>query len=440
MSTTVGSAPRAGRHLLRVHFLRLPLAAVAAAGFLLCAGAADAAGLLAPAPAPAAAAAGESANPMAIRQRVAAIDYGYMQSNMVPVGIDRAADRVRQAPAAGPLRLELFPDVTVTLERDGLRRATGGGYEWSGRVPGEPFGFGVFIVSDGAFTAQIQSQGRLYRLEPAGDGLIRVIELDWSRFPDDIVIPAPSNGAAFPDEEAAPDAAETPRRVRVLVPYTPRARDAAPDILQDIRLAIALANRAYKNSQVNFRVVLAKSILVNYDESVGFSQTLSDLRTGNQPAMRQVRNQRNRTKADLVAMMIVDSQYCGLGYYVETPSRATRDYGYSVTWRYCISNHTVAHEMGHNQGLLHDRYVEDRNAPNSKINFGYVNLQAKIRTIMAYNNQCADNGFNCERIPFFSTPRVKYKRNTIGIAKGRPGAAAAATRLNQTSKAISQYR
>lgn len=435
----VRSALCAERHCLRARHLRVPLAAVAAAAFLFVADAADAAGLLAPAPAESSAAAGESANPMAIRQRLATIDYGYMEANMVPLGIDRAADRLQQAPAAGQLRLELFPDVTVTLRRDGLRRAPGGGYEWSGRIPGEPFGFGVFIVSGGDFTAQIQSQGKLYRLEPAGDGLIRVLELDWSKFPEDIIIPAPSSGDAAPDDAATPEAAEATRRVRVLVPYTPRARDEAPNVLQDIKLALALANRGYKNSQVNFRVVLAKALLTNYDESVGFSQTLSDLRTGNQASMRKVRAQRNKTKADLVAMLIVDTQYCGLGYYIENPVKSTADYGYSVTWRYCISNHTVAHEMGHNQGLEHDRYVSDP-APNSKINFGYVNLQAKVRTIMAYNNQCADNGFNCERIPFFSTPRVKYRGKTIGIAKGRPGAAAAATRLNQTSKAIAGYR
>lgn len=439
MFRSLRSAPCAEPLCLRARHLRVPLAAAAAAAFLFCADAADAAGLLAPAPAEASTAAGDSANPMAIRQRVAAIDYAYMESNMVPLGIDRTADRLQQAPAAGPLRLELFPDVTVTLQRDGLRRAPGGGYEWSGRVPGEPFGFGVFIVSGGDFTAQIQSQGKLYRLEPAGDGLIRVLELDWSKFPEDIIIPAPSNGDAAPDDAAAPEAAEATRRVRVLVPYTPRARDEAPNILQDIKLAIALANRGYKNSQINFRVVLAKALLTNYDESVGFSQTLSDLRTGSQASMRQVRAQRNKTKADLVAMLIVDSQYCGLGYYIENPARSTRDYGYSVTWRSCISNHTVAHEMGHNQGLLHDRYVHDP-APNSKINYGYVNLQAKVRTIMAYNNECVANGFNCERIPFFSTPKVKYRGKTIGVAKGRPGAAAAATRLNQTSKAISNYR
>jgi hypothetical protein len=88
--------------------------------------------------------------------------------------------------------------------------------------------------------------------------------------------------------------------------------------------------------------------------------------------------------------------------------------------RVCVTNYSMHHESGHNMGLHHDRYV-DPIAPASQYHFGYVNTTAscRIRTVMAYNNQCTDSGFSCTRVNYFSTPdffapRLLPDRHTAG--------------------------
>ena len=58
--------------------------------------------------------------------------------------------------------------------------------------------------------------------------------------------------------------------------------------------------------------------------------------------------------ADLVQMVTIDTQYCGVGY---TPVVGTnsfgRDAGLSVVTTQCMTT-TSAHEIGHNFGCNHD--------------------------------------------------------------------------------------
>jgi hypothetical protein len=123
-----------------------------------------------------------------------------------------------------------------------------------------------------------------------------------------------------------------------------------------------------------------------------------------------------------------------------TPSPATRETGFSVIAHGCITNLSFHHELGHNMGLQHDRYVVAGNPGTNFYNFGFVNYAHRVRTIMAYNNFCADRGQNCTRINWFSSPTVRATGNVvIGRARGTTGAADNTLRLKQTRIPISQY-
>jgi len=158
-----------------------------------------------------------------------------------------------------------------------------------------------------------------------------------------------------------------------------------------------------------------------------------------------VHKMRNRKRADLVAVLRkTDPDQCGFGWSVETPSRKTAPYGYNVSAHTCIPDQVIAHEMGHNSGLEHDRFQIEQETgktpPKSQYHFGYSNLEAKVISVMAYQGECYVNGLTCVRAPMFSTPDKTFKGHTMGIAKGQAGAADAARRLDETRATIAAYR
>lgn len=261
---------------------------------------ASAAGLLEPlSPAETATVTGTAPSPYAARDRLVGLDYAYLEANMVPRGIDKAADRLDRAPAAGEVRVELFPDVELTLERTRLEKARGGGYIWKGSVRGES-GFATLVVIGGKVTGQIQIEGRVFTITPVSGGVHRVSEMDPGSFPGDIVVPAPVGQTR--DKSALEAEPRAKSRIRVLVPYTKAARAASGGISGAVNLAISLANDAARNAGVKIKYVLAARMLVKGYNEKGFSTDLDKV-SANAGKFKPVHKKRNNKKADLVAFL-----------------------------------------------------------------------------------------------------------------------------------------
>src|SRR4029078_11721471 len=119
--------------------------------------------------------------------------------------------------------------------------------------------------------------------------------------------------------------------------------------------------------------------------------------------------------------------FCGIAWLpgsgvMPMPSDSTRDLGYSVVARDCVTNLSFHHELGHNMGLNHDRYVYKRQTgttPGSQFyNFGYINKAENLSTVMAYRDGCPDQN-NCTRINWFSSATIRATGNVvIGKPKG----------------------
>jgi hypothetical protein len=143
---------------------------------------------------------------------------------------------------------------------------------------------------------------------------------------------------------------------------------------------------------------------------------------------------RNQTGADLVSLLVAGGPYCGIAWY---PGSAV--YGFSVVAQDCaVNNLSFPHELGHNLGAAHDRYVDSGSYHPG--GFGYVNLAGRWRTIMAYNNQCASAGFNCTRVAYFSNPEVSYSGAPTGIPVGQPNAADNRSAINASVSVVAGYR
>lgn len=340
------------------------------------------------------------------------------------------------------VKIALFPDAAATFERTEVERGYGGATVWEGRA-GET-GSATLVIHDGRITGQVELRGRVYEIAGVGGRAHRVVEVATDRLPPEGPIMRPKetsegNAETAPDDaEAAADKSRT--TIRVNVHFTTAATS---DPIGDGNLAIGLANRAYKASGVNIRAKFAAYSVIAYPEaSYSWEQTLDNMTYADRPGssyFADMRAGRDRFKADLVVLIHSKTEYCGLGWFVQRPTRATAGLGFSEVSRDCISNHSVAHEMGHNMGLDHDRFTAGK-APKSRYNFGYVLAAKRVRDIMAYDARCQSRGFSCKRLNRFSTPKKMVKGATFGVPKGKPGAADAARRLNETRKAIAAYR
>jgi hypothetical protein len=390
----------------------------------------------------------------AARQRLVTLNLDALEKGIAPPGLDRAADRLARSPRRSPpITLEMFPGKSGTFRKRDLQEATGGGFIWSGDEAGG--GAATLVVRAGRVTGHVELDGSLFKIEPADGTTHRIIELNPEAMPKDgphLKPQAAAQSTSTSPTQSGPPIAEASTgltTVDVLVAYTTAARLASSDIMADINLAVALTNRAYYDSSVSLRIRLRGTIPVTgYDETrTSYSATLADL-TGiaqygstatGRAAFAPTRRMRDQIGADLVTLVRVGGGFCGQGWLIEAPSAQTAPYGYSQFSLDCISAFVMAHELGHNMGLRHDRFVEPA-APASKYNYGFVHVAKRMRDIMSYADRCTAVGVVCVVKNMFSHPGKLVNGVPFGIRLGTAGATHGSRRLNETRAAIAGYR
>ena len=133
------------------------------------------------------------------------------------------------------------------------------------------------------------------------------------------------------------------------------------------------------------------------------------------------------------------------------PTVAYAQYGVSASMRgSCITgNQTLAHEIGHNMGVAHDRYaVRAYNEgpwygtlPQDYDYFGYVDTGAREMDVMSYFDACSAAGVSCTRATRFSNPSRTFTNGSpSGIALGQTDPANNARVLNINKDVVAQWR
>merc|ERR1719232_11922 len=180
-----------------------------------------------------------------------------------------------------------------------------------------------------------------------------------------------------------------------------------------VDLAIEETNTAYSKSNIKAQLRLVHSYRDDYVEPNNAFDNGLDYITWDS---NDVKNKREQYKADVVAMLIDDNQYCGIGWI-----GPRKDLMYSVTgWNCATGTYTFGHEVGHNMGCGHDR-GSDR-ACNLNQNPGYAygwrDPQGDWGTVMSYScnrNECDNNPSSwCGEIQRFSSSTVKYQGKALG--------------------------
>ena len=337
------------------------------------------------------------------------------------------------------MTLDLFSDVTYVAD---IRpaEAVDGWSHWNGRLTGVEDSSVTLVERNGMVAGLISSPKGSYQLRPSADGL--VVE-QVGRFPDEgnDIIETPDSMPPAVEDEAPPTAQDSVAVIDVLVGYTPAAVTAVGGVSQvqsRAALAVATTNDAYKDSGIaaQLRLVRTWAAGVNADTT---NSWLSALQKPSDGILDGVHAQRDSAKADLVAVLTGPStSACGIAYLLNTAS-GNAAFGFALVDVNCsVSNLSFPHELGHNLAAQHDRYVATSSL--YSYGFGYVNRPKLWRDILAYNNECADHGVNCPRIPRFANPEQFYQGDRIGIPVGQPGETDLERTINNIAPVVAGYR
>ena len=327
-----------------------------------------------------------------------------------------AGNRLRSGgPGNQRLRIALPDGGAVTCEV--ARGAPLNGVEvLEGVVAGSPLDRCALFVKDGEVSGDISLGSERYRVVPLAGNAHAVVEVrsgGMSEGGSDAPVPPgmTRRGERSLRTEPLCDVAGAGERavVDVLVLYTPTA---ARRVDMDMLIAESMnqlqrAGAMLKGDRFGVTFRLVGSEEVDYAEGDDLGTDLDRL-SGLEPGvLAEVPALRDRYRADLVHLIVEgkgNDGNCGIGWMLEPFAPDTAEAGFSVSdYRCSAANLSFAHEIGHNIGMNHDRYVVDEADPNA-INFGYVSIEEGRRTLMAYGNQCYDDGVECPRVVTFSTP------------------------------------
>jgi hypothetical protein len=301
----------------------------------------------------------------------------------------------------------------------------------------------TLALRNGVMGGAVRWGDELYDLAYLGDNLYAIYQVDEQSLPPHAQPLSPNVGgqvtAAGQGNETTPSAGYV---IDLMVIYTPASRNryGQAGLESQILAAVEDANQAYLNSQIDMQLNLIHLAEIAYTESGSMNQTLAELRGTSDGKMDEVHNWRDRYGADLVAMISEDVNYCGLAYVMTSNSVSFASSAFSVVHSACLSSLTLAHELGHNQGNVHDR--ESSLDANGNLiygvypySFGY-RVCGKFRTIMAYY---CDKATRIER---FANPNVDWRNEPTGIAYEVDPANAADTArsMSDTAATIASFR
>jgi peptidyl-Asp metalloendopeptidase len=367
-------------------------------------------------------------DPTVVRTRYVKINFDQLKGSLFPDG-------------AGSVLLNLYGDLSYRATKGRLEKRSASRYTWFGRVDGAVLSEVILVVEDGVMAGNIMVNGEFYQVRAVGEGIHAVRKIDQSKFPQEAP-PIPVHTTPDQPQTLSPSSgADDGSTIDVLVAYTAAASSGSANIMTEIQLGIDETNQSYANSGIAQRVRLVHTAQVSYTETGKGDTDLIRLKSTNDGYLDEVHSLRDTYGADLVSLWVENMDACGIGYLMTNVSTSFAPSGFSVVKRSCATGYySFGHEMGHNMGAHHDRYVTNGEDGAYPYSHGYVNTQERWRTVMAYGNQCTDNGYDCARIQYWSNPGVTYQGSPTGISQNDSDSANNALSLDNTAYTVANFR
>ncbi|MGQ7843476.1 M12 family metallo-peptidase [Granulosicoccus sp. 3-233] len=230
--------------------------------------------------------------------------------------------------------------------------------------------------------------------------------------------------------------------VDLMVVYTAGAasRAGGANLLeQALSLAVDEVNIGLADSGIDLEIDLVHSQLITYQETNNTQVDFDRLQATSDGFMDEVHGYRDQHRADLVMLVIGDGDFfCGRAGWGYSGSRQNLlpEYGFSILAEYCIQTTVFAHELGHNFGAQHDRFINNSGGV-FEYSHGFTAPSESWHTIMAYPDGC---NYNCVGINRWSNPSQSYNGETLGVPIGATDAADNATTLTMTKASVAGFR
>lgn len=278
-------------------------------------------------------------------------------------------------------------------------------------------GFITLAENNGRIVGSIQSEGRLYKVRPAGNGAVTIAEV-----PDNSLVDHDSNyfeemnftskvGALNTTSGIA--TTDSGGKITVIVAYTDAFEADAGDVPAYMDLLEEETNVSFANSVVNTSVEIVHAYRTSYAESGSFYVDREYFSNDAYPETKELYELRDLYSADVMIVLTGNDLYsgsCGLAKTIY----ASESTAFAFAREGCATGYfSFAHEIGHLLGARHIIY-SDSNMEPFEYGHGYCNTTPSTwRSVMAYNCPSDRGG---PRIQQWSNPDITIDGDPTGTS------------------------